>query len=215
MSTNSSSTNAKEAILERIREIMQDAPPAEAVPRDYTQEVKDEVETRLDLFTERLEDYGADVYQITADEIATKANEICKEREIKSLVVPTDLPQDWLPRTREVEIRPDEGLENERLEATGGVMTGCTLAVAQTGTIILDGGPKQGRRVITLLPDFYICVVQAEQVVGIVPEAIKRLKSSAKKPLTLISGPSATSDIELSRVEGVHGPRSLAVLIVR
>ena len=204
--------SAKEAILERIREIMRDAPQAEAVPRDYIQEVKDDVETRLDLFTERLEDYGADVYQVTADEIAAKANEICKERKIQSLVVPRDLPEDWHPK---VEIRPDEGLGNERLEATGGVMTGCTLAVAQTGTIILDSGPKQGRRVITLLPDFYICVVQAEQVVGIVPEAIKRLKSSAKKPLTLISGPSATSDIELSRVEGVHGPRSLAVLIVR
>ena len=193
---------------------MQGAPPAETVPREYIQEVKDDVETRLDLFTERLEDYGADVYQVTADEIATKANEICKERKIKSLVVPRDLPEDWLPQNQ-VEIRPDEGLGNERLEATGGVMTGCTLAVAQTGTIILDGGPKQGRRVITLLPDFYICVVQTEQVVGIVPEAIKRLKSSAEKPLTLISGPSATSDIELSRVEGVHGPRSLVVLIVR
>lgn len=203
--------NAKEAILERIREIMQDAPEVE-VPRAYRREVEDDSASRIDLFTERLVDYGADVHRITSGEIATKAAELCKEREVTSLVAPTDVPEDWLP---DVEIRPDEGLGNEVLESTGGVMTGCSLAIAQTGTIILDSGAKQGRRVITLLPDFHICVVFAEQIEGTVPEALSRLASSADQPLTFISGPSATSDIELSRVEGVHGPRALAVLIVR
>ena len=202
--------NAKEAILERIREIMRDAPEVE-IPREYRREAKDDLESRIDLFTERLVDYGADVHHVTSGKIATKAAELCKEREVTSLVIPPDLPEDWLP---DIEIRPDEGLGNEVLEATGGVMTGCTLAVAQTGTIVLDSGAKQGRRVITLLPDFHICVVFAEQIEGIVPEALSRLKSSANQPLTFISGPSATSDIELSRVEGVHGPRALAVLIV-
>ncbi len=202
--------NAKEAILGRIREIMQDAPEVE-VPREYRREASDDTASRIELFTERLVDYGADVHHVTAKGIATKAAELCQAREVTSLVVPTDVPEDWLP---DVEIRPDEGLGNEVLEATDGVMTGCSLAVAQTGTIVLDSGAKQGRRVITLLPDFHLCVVFAEQVEGIVPEALSRLKSSADQPLTFISGPSATSDIELSRVEGVHGPRALAVLIV-
>ena len=203
--------NAKEAILERIRDIMQDAPDEGEIPRDYLQEAQDDLETRLALFTERLVDYGAEVHRVATGDVATKAVELCKERGIESLVVPTDLPRDWLPKG--VEVRPDEGLANDILEATSGVMTGCALAIAQTGTIILDSGEAQGRRVITLLPDFHLCVVRSEQLEGIVPEAFGRLRASAKKPLTFISGPSATSDIELSRVEGVHGPRALAVLI--
>ena len=206
------SVSAKEAILERVRDIMRDAPPVEAASRGYRQTSEDDLDARLDLFTERLADYGAEVHQVAPSEIATKASELCRAREVNSLVAPQDLPRDWLPK--EIEIHLDEMLENKVLESTGGVMTGCTLAIAQTGTIVLDSGAEQGRRVITLLPDFHICVVQREQVAGIVPEAIRRLRPSAKKPLTFISGPSATSDIELSRVEGVHGPRTLAVLLV-
>ena len=203
---------AKEVILGRIREIMQGAPEAEPIARDYIRTSDHDAAARMDLFTERLVDYGADVHHVSPKEIAKKAAELCEARGVESLVVPTDVPQDWLP---EVEVRPDEGLGRGVLESTGGVMTGCTLAIAQTGTIVLDGGERQGRRVITLLPDFHICVVFAEQIAGIVPEAVSRLESSAKRPLTFVSGPSATSDIELSRVEGVHGPRSLAVLVVK
>ncbi len=208
-----SSGSAKEVILGRIREIMQDAPAAEPIAREYIQTSEHDASSQIDLFTERLVDYGADVHHVTSSEISKKVAELCGAQKVESLVVPADLPQDWLPK--EVEIRPDEGLGREVLESTGGVMTGCALAVAQTGTIILDGGERQGRRVITLLPDFHICVVLSEQIAGIVPEAVSRLKPSAKRPLTFISGPSATSDIELSRVEGVHGPRSLAVLVVK
>ena len=192
---------------------MKDSPEAEPIARDYLRTSEDDSGSRVDLFTERLVDYGADVHHVSPKEIATKAAELCEGRSVQNLVIPTDLPQDWRPEG--LELRPDEGLERAVLESTDGVMTGCTLAIAQTGTIVLDGGERQGRRVITLLPDFHICVVLAEQIAGIVPEAVSRLKPSAKRPLTFISGPSATSDIELSRVEGVHGPRSLAVLVVK
>ena len=108
----------------------------------------------------------------------------------------------------------DDALSNRQLDESDGVLTGCALAIAQTGTIVLDSGTAQGRRAITLLPDYHLCIVHAAQIVGLVPEAIERLHGTVRRPITFISGPSATSDIEFSRVEGVHGPRTLDVLIV-
>ncbi|MBC8075035.1 MAG: LUD domain-containing protein, partial [Chloroflexales bacterium] len=122
---------------------------------------------------------------------------------------------DWLPAG--VETLHDAGdASYAALDESDGVLTGCALGVAQTGTIVLDSGPSQGRRAISLVPDYHLCVVRAEQIVGLLPEAISALQAaaSAGRPLTFISGPSATSDIELNRVEGVHGPRTLEVLIV-
>ncbi|MCJ7629821.1 MAG: LUD domain-containing protein, partial [Longimicrobiales bacterium] len=110
-----------------------------------------------------------------------------------------------------------ETLSNAQLSSAHGVLTGCALAIAETGTLVLDGGPTQGRRVLTLLPDYHLCVVFQHQVVELVPEAMAVMKGAemgTRPPITLISGPSATSDIELIRVEGVHGPRTLDVILV-
>jgi L-lactate dehydrogenase complex protein LldG len=125
------------------------------------------------------------------------------------LIVPPGIDPAWLPDG--VRVLRDEGLSADTLAVAGGVLTAATVAVAETGTIVLDGSSDQGRRIISLLPDLHICVVRADQVVASVPEALARL--DPRRPLTWISGPSATSDIELNRVEGVHGPRRLHVII--
>ena len=124
--------------------------------------------------------------------------------------MPPGLPAEWRPAGA-VE---DHGLSPQELDALDGVLTGCTVAIAETGTFVLAGGPREGRRALTLVPDLHVCVVLAEQVVETVPQAFDALRDVARRPLTFVSGPSATSDIELQRVEGVHGPRNLVVLIV-
>ena len=134
-----------------------------------------------------------------------------KDRGVRNLVAPDGLPDAWL-----TEVNPlrdgDPPLGNDVLDASDGALTTCALAIAQTGTIVLDGGPGMGRRALTLLPDYHLCVVRAEQIVGSVPEALARLDPT--RPLTFISGPSATVDIEMVRVRGVHGPRTLEVILV-
>jgi L-lactate dehydrogenase complex protein LldG len=141
-------------------------------------------------------------------------SELCRQRGAGRLVVPEGLPDAWRPPG--IELIADEGLTPNELDSLDGAMSGCAVAIAETGTIVLDGGPAQGRRAITLIPDYYLCVVTADQIVDLVPEAVDRLAPAAANglPLTLVSGPSATSDIELNRVEGVHGPRTLDVVII-
>lgn len=211
---------AKGTILSRIRTALRDVPRAERpgdVPVARAYRHKDEAphHALVEQFVDRLVDYKARVRSVRPDELPQAIADACAARGVRRLVVPHDVPAGWLPALVEA-LRDDGDLSYEALDTSDGVLTGCALGVAQTGTIMLDSGPSQGRRAITLVPDYHLCVVRAAQIVGLLPEAIAALQeaASAGRPLTFISGPSATSDIELSRVEGVHGPRNLEVLIV-
>jgi L-lactate dehydrogenase complex protein LldG len=175
-----------------------------SVPRDYRRAA----DADLDQLAERLTDYRAHVHRITEAAVADTIADIVPAG--GTVVVPPGLPPAWLPPT--VTALPDDGLDHARIGAADAVVTAAAVAIAQTGTVVLDGSPDQGRRVLSLLPDLHVCVVRADQVVATVPEAIARL--TPQRPLTWISGPSATSDIELIRVEGVHGPRRLHILLL-
>ncbi len=215
-------TTARDAILDRIRKALSDVPPSETaeaviVRRDYdrTEPIGTDRSVILDRFHERVADYKAQVHRVRPETLNQAIADACARRGLQRLAVPADLPGEWLPS--HIEILRDPGLTIDQLESCDGVLTACALGIAQTGTIVLDAGPRQGRRVLTLLPDYHLCIVEEHQVVGTVPEAVARLRDGAQAPghpQTWISGPSATSDIELNRVEGVHGPRTLEVLIV-
>jgi L-lactate dehydrogenase complex protein LldG len=197
--------NARDVVLGRIRQALGAGVTAPEVPRDYRRGASD---VDLELLVGRLVDYRAVVHRVAAaDGIAATVAEIMGAG---ALVVPPGLPRSWLPPT--VEAWADDGLSADRIAAADGVLTAAAVAIAETGTIVLDGSPDQGRRIISLLPDRHLCVLLPEQVVASVPEAVARL--DPRRPLTWISGPSATSDIELNRVEGVHGPRHLHVLLL-
>lgn len=198
--------NSKDLILGRIRAALGEGVAAPEVPRAYR---RGESKVDFDLLVERLVDYKAVVHRVdSTDAIRAKIGEI---QGTGALVVPSGLPREWLPAG--VEARVDDGLSADQIGSADGVVTAAAVAVAETGTIVLDASADQGRRIISLLPDLHICVLRADQVVGSVPEAVARL--DPRRPLTWISGPSATSDIELNRVEGVHGPRHLHVILLQ
>ncbi|MFE9957091.1 lactate utilization protein C [Micromonospora sp. NPDC005299] len=195
----------RDLILDRLRAALGGPRPLPAqVPRDYRP--AGTVAADLDLLVDRLTDYRATVHRCADADVARVVDEVLGGRQI---VVPPGLPRHWLPDS--VTPVPDDNLPPGRIAAADGVVTAAAVAVAETGTIVLDGAPDQGRRIITLLPDVHVCVVRTEQVVATVPDALPRI--TPHRPLTWISGPSATSDIELNRVEGVHGPRNLHVII--
>lgn len=209
---------SKAAMLAAIRAALSDVPTDETpddvpVARDYLRRDALTAKQRLKLFEERIQDYKVEVVRVKEKEIARQVAQSCAVRGAWRLAVPPDLPPAW--RADGLTFLEDDALSYADLDASDGVLTGCALAVAQTGTIVLDGGATQGRRALTLLPDYHLCVVFDHQLVGVLPEAFKALKPSvtAGRPLTFISGPSATSDIELNRVEGVHGPRTLIVVL--
>jgi L-lactate dehydrogenase complex protein LldG len=213
---------AREEILRRIRRATRDVPGSERpedvpVERGYRERDDAPREEIIERFAERVAEYKAEVRRVGEDDLPRAIEEALKKRGVGRLVAPTGLPKEWLPEG--VEVLSDGArprLTDEELDRSDGVLTGCALGIAQTGTIVLDAGPAQGRRVLTLLPDYHLCVVREEQVVGFVPEAFAKLEGTVKdegRAITFISGPSATSDIELNRVEGVHGPRTLEVLI--
>ncbi|MDH3296045.1 MAG: LUD domain-containing protein [Acidimicrobiia bacterium] len=167
----------------------------------------------LEQFVDRLVDYKAVAVVCPVDDIATQIGQFLDQERARRVVVPDGLPSGWLPGGPEERpwLGDDPPLSVDELDQVDGVITGCAVAVAETGTIVLDGGEGQGRRVLTLLPDLHVVVVPAARLVARVPDALVRLEPT--RPLTWISGPSATSDIELNRVEGVHGPRRLRVVV--
>ena len=209
--------SARTEILDRLRSALHDAPAVPEVPRHYRHESGMSETERIDLLVDRLVDYKAGVRVVGEEEIPGAVAELLSTA--RSYVVPDGLDAAWLADADDAgagRCRTDTSeapLSVTELDAVDAVVTASAAAVAETGTIILDGSPDQGRRAITLVPDHHICVVRAGDIAGVLPEAMRRLDGT--RPLTWISGPSATSDIELERVEGVHGPRTLDVVIVR
>ena len=213
--------NAREEVLARIAAAHRAAPPPdlryEDIAREYRTTSDSSAEALTELLIDRLVDYRALVRQCPVDDLGATIADALDERGARTVVVPADLDPSWTASLsadlRTDEPSSDDQLSVSELDGVDGVITSCAAAIAETGTLILDGSPGQGRRVLTLIPDYHLCVVFADQIVPDVPQALARL--TATRPLTMISGPSATSDIELNRVEGVHGPRTLEVIIVR
>ncbi|GAA2059799.1 LUD domain-containing protein [Catenulispora yoronensis] len=211
----STPVSAKDRILASIRSALHDVPKDERpedvdVPRDYldSHATGDVVE----LFVERVEDYRATVTRVPPEEVPAEIARILGDRGVENLVVPPGFPEDWLTGFTGTRLSDDPPLSAADLDAADGVVTTAAQGIALTGTIVLDAGPGQGRRALSLVPDLHLCVVRAWQVLADVPLAVRALVPH--RPTTLVSGPSATSDIELDRVEGVHGPRTLEVLLI-
>ncbi len=214
--------SAKEAILTRIRsalvDVPADVPPQVDAPVTWQYRQPTPMDDVLATFVERVEDYKATVVRCTLDRVSDAITEALRATGARSVALPPGLDDSWRQgavRAR-VPVRIDDPpLAREALNDTHAVVTAAAVGAAESGTIMLDHGPDQGRRALTLLPDIHVCVVLADQVVSDIPEATGRIADAirAGRPCTWISGGSATSDIELSRVEGVHGPRTLYVIL--
>jgi L-lactate dehydrogenase complex protein LldG len=212
--------NAREEVLARIATAHRAAPPPnlpyEGIRREYRTTSDSSAEALTELLIDRLLDYRALVRQCSAADLAGTIADALADRGAHTVVVPSGLEPSWTAGLSGSVLTDGLLAHHQRtvseLDGVDGVLTGCAVAIAETGTLILDGSPGQGRRVLTLIPDYHLCVVLPDQIVADVPQALARLE--ATQPLTMISGPSATSDIELNRVEGVHGPRTLEVIIV-
>jgi L-lactate dehydrogenase complex protein LldG len=203
--------SSRDEVLRRVRAAVGATPSPDAAPLAHRRRGDHAAgdPALVDLLVERLVDYRAHVVRCTAadDTIGAAVAQALDTRAAQRAVVPPGLPTAWRP----VSAVEDDGMAASALDALDAVVTGCAVAVAETGTLVLDGSSACGRRAITLVPDLHVCVVRVEQVVQTVPEGLERL--DPLRPLTFISGPSATSDIELDRVEGVHGPRTLVVIV--
>ena len=208
--------SAKQDILDRIRNAtggssITNEVEYDSINRHYRQAGTLDADARLELFTDRLADYGSPVYRCAESEIAATIASILTERGKTGLLVPRDLPRDWLP---EGFYFFRESPDYHELDSSEGVLTDCALAIASTGTIVLRHAPGEVTRALSLIPDYHLCVVFPSQIVETVPEGIRQMSSFATLPITTISGPSATSDIEMTRIKGVHGPRTLEVILI-
>lgn len=212
--------SARDDVLARIAAAHRAAPPPDlpyaGIARGYRTDGACDAAELVERLVDRLLDYKALVRRCAPDAVAETVAAALTERGARSMVVPAGLNSTWFAATDVTTVAdpdPDgQPLGVAALDATDGVLTTCSVAIAETGTLVLDGSAGQGRRAITLVPDYHLCVVGADAVVADVPRALRRLDPT--RPLTWISGPSATSDIELNRVEGVHGPRTLEVIVV-
>jgi L-lactate dehydrogenase complex protein LldG len=210
-------SGSREAVLASVRAALQLAPEVPEVPRAYRGAAAPEANRdpgATDLFCERVADYQATVKRVSSEELTGALRSACEQRGARRLAVPADAPT-WTLEGIEL-VRDDPGLSPRELDGLDGVLSGCALAIAETGTIALDGTGASGRRALTLVPDYHLCVVRAQDIVSSVPDGVAALArvASEGRPITLISGPSATVDIELVRVNGVHGPRTLDVFVV-
>lgn len=207
---------AREEVLGRIRSILGESGSLTAdapIPRNYTRAGQLGPEACLHLFLDRLRDYDAHVVETTDAALPSTIAAILREHQQKKVIVADGLAAGILPH--DFSVLPEREADIQDLNDCDGIITTCTVAIAQTGTIVLTHGPGEGGRRLTLLPDRHLCIVRAEQMVETVPEAFDRLAAFASSPLTFISGPSATADIEMTRIRGVHGPRFLDVVLVR
>jgi L-lactate dehydrogenase complex protein LldG len=208
-------SDARSEILSRIDAAIGTAsadPSAEweKLSRDYIRQDSLAGAQLLQLFEHRLIDYGARVFHSGSENIRQAIENILAERGAKQLLVPGGFPGDWLPTS--ATFTPDDDLSYERIDGFDGVITTATAAIAATGSIVLQHGAGQGRRALSLIPDYHLCIVSQTQVVETVPAAFRRLDPT--QPVTFISGPSATADIEMTRIKGVHGPRFLDVILI-
>ena len=215
-------TDAKSAMFARIRSAIGADPTQTAareslrkqewpqIPRQYRRKGTLPAEERIALLQAILKHYGATSYVAQNNNVSAVISQVLKERQKTRFVVPQEFPREWIPSG--IEAVPDTGLSNEALDKIDGVLTGCTVAIASTGSIALVSG-RDGRRAVTLVPDYQLCVVRQDQIVEFLAEALEVLQPFRTLPLTFFSGPSATVDIEMTRVQGVHGPRTLDVVI--
>jgi len=208
---------SREAVLSRIRAAVAEAPEPAPVERGYRlTHTPDSHAEITDLLADNLAEYRANVHRCSEEQLPSLVARLLADHGSRSVAVPAGLPGEWLTEAEGIEQRRDDHdpqLSARALDGIDSVVTGCRLAIAETGTIVLDAGPGQGRRALTLVPDHHVCVIRTtRQVVASLPQALPLLDPT--RPLTWISGPSATSDIELDRVEGVHGPRTLDVVLL-
>jgi len=198
---------AREEVLARIRTALGDGGGApDEAPRAYRTSAGLGRPTLISLLTERLHDYGTSVRRCAPDEVPAAVRQALADRGARRVVLPAGLDLTGPGGPDSITLIGDDDLSPAALDAADGVVTTAALAIAETGTIVLDGGPGQGRRALSLIPDYHLCIVRTGQIVGIVPEALGRL--DPRRPQTWISG-----DIELDRVQGVHGPRTLEVIL--
>jgi L-lactate dehydrogenase complex protein LldG len=209
--------SAREEILGRIRAALPGEPASVAasyasIARTYQRQGALDRDACMELFIDRLVDYDSQVLQLMDEsEIADAVARVMQDAGEDRLIVAAAMPSEWCPAG--VDLIVDEGLTDELVDRAQAVLTTCEVAIASTGTIVLVHGGAQGRRIASLLPDHHICIVKRDQVYELVPEAFRLLAKYGTKPITTISGPSATADIEMTRIRGVHGPRRLSVLI--